>query len=327
MATKGFQEDDGVGSAFAELPVDAAYVRWTRGDGKLGILREQDPGIYFGGWKARVEKWNTETGEKNPPLPYPVVKRTNQKGDIQFDVYATNVLHVITIATRTRYELRVKEEDSQGQERTKVTQVSLERKTGFTPNQQIFGLAFNSTTDEHYPVVISIDSWSAFISFQKASQNWKKVLKAVAPGKTLIRRYGSVGKADKTSGVVPNFEEYGQGYSTPIEAIDMKNPRLYDINDELNNLQAQAQEWKNDPMWLKEGRFGSNVADMDDEGNGDPFMDLFAKRAKEIGLTNIEIQDLVKSNGGDYEKAYDAIAPETPVTGTVNLGNPFNKTK
>lgn len=296
-----FEEDDGVKSMFAELPVQAAVMRWTRGDARLVSLKDVDPGLYFGGWKARVKKFGT-TDEFNPKLPYPIVTRTSENGQASFEVYATNLLHIMIVATRMRYEFRSKAMNPQlGFETTKVERVSLERKEGYQPMQQVFGLAYHPRTDEHFPVLLWIDAWSASISFNRASQAWKKTLKGVPAGMTLIRQYGSLGKVDKkpdspTFGkFVPNFEEFGGGRSTPIEAI-VSEPRMIAITEELTQLQADAQEWKTCPRWHEEGRFGGETAAVvEEEAIADEWLEKFAARAKELRLTNIDTEDLGKS--------------------------------
>lgn len=328
MAGK-FEEDDGVKSSFAELPVQAAVMRWTRGDARLVAVKDVDPGQYFGGWKARVKKFGTTNDEFNPPLPYPIVTRTNEKGNASFEVFATNILHIVTVATRNRFELRSKAmNQALGFETTKVERVSLERKEGYQPMQQVFGLAFNPLTDEHYPVVLWIDAWSASISFNKASQVWKKTLKAIPEGTTLIRRYGSVGRMDKASGLlVPDFEEFGGGRSTPIMAIDVANPRYFKITDELTKLQEDAQEWKTCPRWHQEGKFGGGQDEAVVVGE-EPINEWLVRldaRAKELHLTNLDIQDIVKHEGGDYKKAFMSIADSSQLEagGTAEI-NPFD---
>lgn len=326
-----FEEDDGVATSFVELPVDCAWVKWTRGNGQLAALRDTDPGQYFGGWKSRVVKFGGKDGELNPVLPYPIVERSTQDASATFDVYATNVLHVVIIASRERFELREEVMDEKlGFKVNKVRKVALKRQEGFKPNKQILGWAFNPTTEEHEPVLIVLDAWNAYISFNNASTAWKKATKNVAPGMSVIRRYGSVGKAGKDGKVLPVFEKFGEGTSTPIEAIDIAHPRLFKVTPELLALQTASQAWKTDPRWLQEGKIGQVTEENDnlsvESDAANPWLERFAKRAKELKYTDQDIADELAHAGGDYRKAYEAIADQSQlasVDGAVNMEPPF----
>lgn len=329
-----FEEpEEGIQGSFAELPVPAATLRWSRGDARLRVLKDTDPGLYFGGWRTRVKKFKGKDGEKNPAVPLPIVTRTDTKGSSTFDVYATNVLHFIPIRTRMRFELREKEfVERLGFDAFVVKRISLTKKDGWSPMHQIFGLVFNATTEEHAPALLWVDMWNAHISYGNAFGVWQKAVARLATKgvNTVIRKYGSIGKLEKDTGLMlPNMVEFKGGTSTPIEAIGIDNPRFYDLTEELQELQFGSLAWGEDPLWLKEGSVkGDNtIVSAMEEVLADPFLQMFSQRAREIGLTNIEIEDLLASSKHDYEKAYDEIKPEAPeivsAPGSADLGNPF----
>lgn len=287
---------DSEGSVYAQLPVQVAYLRWTRGNAALSALAETDPGQYFGGWRARVK---TSDGEDLPPLPLPVVKRKSADGKASFEVYASNVIEFLPIKTRTRFELRETVNDpNTGAERTVVKAVAKERTPGYQPNKQVFGLLFNG--EKYLPAVIVLDKWNTFITYNKAAGKWDKV--KVPAGKALIRRYGSLGRKDKETGeMVPNFEEYGKSLSTPIEAVGLDKPRLIDITDEFVQLQYEAMEWADCPVWNKAGE-----VDHDDPERQSP-KSKFLDACKAMGLADYEIEQLLAENDRDYKKALEAL--------------------
>ena len=67
--------DEGSRSGYVELPVPAAWVKWSRGDAKLATLKKSDPAAFYGGWRAFLQ--HKERGSDamidNPTLPVPVV--------------------------------------------------------------------------------------------------------------------------------------------------------------------------------------------------------------------------------------------------------------
>lgn len=286
---------DGSASAYAELPVRPAYLRWTRGDAKLRALIKTDPALFFGGWRANV---TNREGEPNPELPLPVVERVSEDGKHVYKAYASNVIEFLPIQHRTRFELREKVTDpTTGKEKQVIRATSKERRQGYTPVRQVFGLVF--VGEKFAPAVIYIDKWSAFISFERAGQAWGKV--NVPAGHALIRRYGSVGLTDKQTGdVMPNFETYGESRSTPIEAIGRAQPRFVKITPEIDQLWQDSLAWKNCERWNAEGKV--------DEPVEDPApMQKFLERCNELGLSNIDIEQLVAENKGDYVAALKAI--------------------
>jgi hypothetical protein len=281
---------DGSASAYAELPVRVAYLRWTRGNAQLRLIAKDDPAQYFGGWRANVVD---KDGKPNPEIPLPVVERVSQDGKHTYKVYASNVIEFLPIQHRTRFELREKTKDPlTGREVIKIKATSKKRLPGYTPVRQVFGLVYNG--DKCAPAVIYIDKWSTFISFERTGQKWGKIKEP--DGKALVRRYGTVGKDG-----LPVFETYGESQSTPIEAIGVDHPRFVDITPELDDLYEQSLAWKECPRWNAESD------DVDETIGGDPALKLFAERVKELGLTNIEIEQLVKEHNGNYAAALAAI--------------------
>jgi len=289
--------DDGSTSGYAELPVPFAWLRWTRGESKLAALKTADPGLYYGGWRASVTRTDPNTNEthENPRLPLPIVERVSEDGKYKFQVYATNVLNFLPIQNRQRFELRERIKDpNTGKEREKIVAVSLEQIQGYAPSRQVFGLVFSANGSEYAPAVLFINKWSSFISFNKAGAQWKK---SKAPeGMVLVRRYGSIGDAKGN----PKFETFGgQGRSTPIEAIDISNPNFIKVIPEFDELFENSLAWKNCDMWLREGK--------QEEATSTPLVQKFNAACDEARLSNIEIEQLLKEQGGNMAKALQAL--------------------
>lgn len=286
---------DGSASASAELPVKVAYLRWRRGNANMRAVSKSDPALFFGGWKSNTK--NRE-GEANPGLPLPVVERVSEDGKHTYEAYASNVIEFLPIQHRTRFELREKTKDPQtGKETTTIRAVAKERRQGYTPVRQVFGLVY--VGDKFAPAVLYIDSWSAFISFERAGQQWGKV--KAPEGQALIRRYGSAGVQDKDTGtVLPNFEVYGESRSTPIEAVDIAHPRFVKITPELLKLVNDASDWRNCPRWNAEGETNETIGEP-------PALKKFMDRCNELGLSSVDVAQIVSEHKGDYTAALKAI--------------------
>ena len=286
---------DGSSSAYAELPVPAAYLKWTRGNAALKPLAQTDPGSYLGGWRAFTKsmKDNVEL----PALPIPIVTRTSQDGQHEYEVYAANVIQFLPLTYRTRFELREEVVDKEtGKKFNKVVATSPNRLSGYVPYRQIFGLVFAKDTNDYAPAVLKVYTWSAFIAFDRAGQAWNKI--AVPKGQALVRRYGTVGKSGK-----PNFETFGQGHSTPIEAIGLDKPRFVDITPEMDALWEGAQAWKDCDRWNAEGEVVEEVSNS--------VKNEFFEYCLGNGFTDIETQQILTENSGDYVKALAAIRIDT----------------
>lgn len=282
---------DGSASAYAELPVEAAYLSWVRGNAQLRQIAKEDPGAYFGGWRAFV---TDRDGNPLPSLPIPVVDRMSEDGKHPYKVYASNVVNFLPLQHRTRFELRERYKDENGKDADRIINISKERRQGYAPYRQVFGLLFAKDKDEFFPAVLKVWKWSAFITFERAGQAWNKI--KAPEGQVLVRRYGSIGVEE--NGVrVPNFEVYGQGRSTPIEAIGVSNPRFIRLFPELDDLWNNSLAWKNCERWNAEGK------PQDTEAEVNPDLVALDARAKELGLSNLDIQDLIKEAGGDYKRA------------------------
>jgi hypothetical protein len=303
---------DGTTSGFAELPVPAAWLKWSRGDAKLRSIAKEDPGAYFGGWRAF-----TEDKDKNPlpSLPLSVVERTSEDGKHVYKVYASNFVNFLPFQHRTRFEQREKVTDAQtGREYEKVTKVSRGRQSGYAPNRQVFGLVYSAKNDDYAPAVLKIASWSAFIAFEKAGQLWNKV--TYPEGQALIRRYGTLG-VKEGEGYVPNFEIYGQGRSTPIEAVGLNKPRYATLTPEIEALWTNALAWKTCERWNAEGK-------IEDEGDTSDKA-IFLAKCDEIGLSNIEVEQLYAESGKNYKKALALLSvPEVDPNQTLtDAEDPF----
>lgn len=282
---------DGSSSAYAELPVEAAYLSWRRGNASLKQIANVDPGAYFGGWRAFVK---SQDNLPLPPLPIPVVQRVSQDGKHEYEVYATNVIDFLPIQHRTRFEMREKATDPDtGREYNKVVAVSNKRQPGYIPYRQIFGLVFAKDKDEYNPGVIKVYNWSAFISIEKAGQAWNKI--TVPDGQVLVRRYGSIGLKDGR----PKFETFGQGHSTPIDAVGLDQPRFYPITDELNELWDASLAWKDCERWNATGEV--------DEPAPVGAKQEFVALCETLYLTDVEIEQILAENDNNYAAALAAL--------------------
>ena len=286
---------DGSASAYAELPVRVAYLRWRRGNANMRAVSKSDPALFFGGWKANIMN---RDGEPNPELPLPVVKRVSEDGKHSYTAYASNIIEFLPIQHRTRFELREKAKDpNTGRDIVTIVGVAKERRQGYTPVRQVFGLVF--VGDKYSPAVLYIDNWSGFISFEKAGQKWGKI---TAPqGQALIRRYGSIGVTDKETGAtLPNFETYGESRSTPIEAVDLAHPRFIKIIPEFLELVKNSADWKNCPRWNAEGKTEEVIG----EGSA---KSKYLAACKELDLSSVDIEQILAENNGNYAEALKAV--------------------
>lgn len=241
--------NEGVESTYADLPVQVNYLYWKRGNGQLEHLKEKDPGAFFGGFSAMVVD---SEGNKLPTLHIPIVTRKSDDGKATYQRYATNVIHLLPIASRMRYELREKQFNTKRQrDEEKVVSVAREYVSGVTkgyqPMKQVFGLVYSPDGSTSAPAVLKIDKWSSFISFNKAVGVWMKV--KVEDGEILVRRYGTVGASDKDGNIFPNFESFNDGKSTPIEAIDVQYPMVVKITPEIDKLWEDSQAWAKCEKW------------------------------------------------------------------------------
>ena len=296
------------GNAYAELPVPAAFMTFIRGDAKLAAIVKDDPAAYLGGWRAFIK---AQDGSELPKLPLPIVTRTSEDGSAQYQVYARNYVSFVVIQHRTRFELRQKVKDEQtGKEYDRVVNISQTRRDGYKPYRQVFGLLYSPDGKEHAPAVLKFFNWSSFISAEKADRSWDKVMKSTpAPaGQILVRRFGTVGKKTTVDGkemISPVFETYGQARLTPIEAVGLDKPTFVPITDEMNTLFTDSMEWKNCPKWNAEG-------EIDSDDTASP-KSLFIKKANEMGISNIEIEQLSKEAKYDYSKALQLLEPPADV--------------
>lgn len=297
---------DGSSSGYVELPVPAAWLNWTRGEAKLRALIESDPAQFFGGWRAF---FSNKDNEPNPAIPLPVVTRVSEDGKHSYKVYAANVVNFLPIQHRTRFELLAVVKDEQtGREFRKIVATSKEKIQGYSPSRQVFGLLFASDSEEYAPAVLKVNKWSSFISFERAGQAWNKV--KPPEGYALIRRYGSVGNT-KSGELMPTFETFAQGRSTPIEAVDIKFPRFYKVTPEILDLLKEAEEWRNCERWNASGKV--------EESAEDNAMQKFLARCEDLYLTNIEIEQIIKEHQGDYVAALKAIEEGVALTQLENV--------
>jgi hypothetical protein len=232
---------------YAELPYPVNYLYWKRGNAQLAHLKDTDPAAFFGGWSASVK---TADGDL-PALPLPRVTRTSDDGSATFERYSTNVLTFLPIAHRLRFELRQKTVNVEGREEEKVIAISREyvsgHHKGYQPHKQVFGIVYDAEMKVNAYAVLKLNKWSSYISFGKAESAWMKI--KVNDNQALIRRYGSIGITNKNGVLVPLFEEFNKGRSTPIEAIDTVAPFVIPVTPELDEIWEQAQEWAKCERW------------------------------------------------------------------------------
>ena len=299
----------GVGSGYAELPIEVTWLKWSRGDAKLVQLADKDPGAYFGGWRAMVKN---KDGDALPELPIPVVERVSDDGKARYQCYATNVLSFVPVAARMRFELRQKVKDEEtGREYERAVHVSKTKRDGYAPNRQVFGIVYSADMKQMKYAVLVINKWSSFISFEKAERAWLKKNKA---DHLVIRRYGTVGTKDKQGNIVPNFEIYGQSRSTPIEAIDTTNCQFIKITPDLDKLYDSVKAWQECPVWNAEG----NV-----EEEAEPnLVTAFLEKARELRFTDSDIEQHLAQFDGDYKKALEALSPDS-INEKIAEGNTF----
>jgi len=242
----------GAESSYAELPFPVNYLYWKRGNAQLSHLKDSDPGAYFGGWSASVKGKDADL----PSLPLNRVTRTSDDGSATYERYSTNVLHFLPIAHRMRYELREKSVNKEGREEEKVIAVSREyvsgNTIGYQPHKQVFGLVYDSELKVNAYAVLKLNKWSSYITFGKAESAWTKI--QVTDEQALIRRYGSIGTKNKNGVIVPVFEEFNNGRSTPIEAIGLDKPFFVAVTPELDEIWEKAQDWAKCEKWNAAGK-------------------------------------------------------------------------
>lgn len=299
---------------YEELPVKAAYLRWTRGDAKLRAVYKEDPTLYLGGWRAT---YKAKDGTELPPLPWPLVTRATSNGKGSFQLYAHPVCSILPINHRTRFELRTKVKDpTTGQANWVIAAVSKAKVAGYTPVRQIFGWVYGKGDPKKgFPAVMVIGNWSAFISFERADGKWNKIANTLPEDEALIRRYGTLGYRDKESGILlPCIEERGDIRSTPIEAVGLDTPLPVKITPELDSLWKASMAWANCPRWNAEAAAvpvhenGNEEAPVEDK----EAMNKFFVRCRQLGLSNIDQDDLLAQAHGDYAKALALCEEGTP---------------
>jgi len=285
---------DGTTSGYAELPILAAHLYWTRGDVRLASAAKDDPAAFFGGWSCSV---TDREGNAKPGLPIPVVQRSSADGKVAFKKYATNVLYFIPLAHRFRYELRNKFKDpNTGAEYDKVVASSKEKIPGYAPNRQVFGLVLDRELKSYSPAVIHPNKWSSFISFEKAGQTWNKIDKSTPDDDILVRRYGTVGEKNAEGTLLPRFEIFGESRSTPIEAIGTEKPIYIKVADEIKKLIADSQSWAECPRWNAEGR-------VEEDAPQTVLQKEYYAKCAERNLTDQDAADHLAAFKGDYEQA------------------------
>lgn len=292
---------DGTSPSYAELPIPTAHLYWTRGDAKLIASFKDDPAAFLGGWSASFQN---KEGDPSPVLPLPVVDRVSADGKVVYKKYAANYIYFIPLQHRFRYELKTKVIDpNSGREYEKCSAVSKEKIPGYVPNRQVFGLVYNKDLSAFAPAVLHINKWNSFISFERAGQAWNKIDKSTPEEDVLVRRYGTIGvKSGDT--ITPNFEVYGESRSTPIEAIGTGKPAYIKATAEIEKLILDSADWATCERWNAEGRVEEEPVLLVAEKE-------FHSRCDEIGISNIEADQILQENGGDAIRALAALDGDT----------------
>lgn len=243
--------DDGSVMPYVELPVAANRLKWVRGNPQLRAVAKDDPAQYLGGWRGKVSLSATHDREEIilPPLPLPVVMRTSADGSSEYQVYAAPWIAFLPMVNRTRWEKKTKTRDANGKEVEKLEYWQAQQIKGLAPHREVFGLIL--ADGQQLPGILTLENWSAFISFQRAGEAWKKI--QPLNSKLLVKRYGTMGKKQKTEKgfmTVPVMESYNNGLSTPIEAIGLDKPEYVDLTAELTQLAQAARAWATCSRWL-----------------------------------------------------------------------------
>lgn len=241
---------------YVKIPFPVNAVKWTSGEVKMASLLETDPALYLGGWNSQVEKRATK---ENPAIAYPVLpfRVVEREGKEEtYKVYSTCVLRYQHIATRTRYELRKRDEKGEivknewGFPVVLATTKNFVPKSGYTPVKEILALVADKTGQVSVPIYIPISGWGMWKSHNKAEKAFQGI---VAPeGKMVLRCVGTKGKKGDDGKIRPIIETINSHDYNPIDALNLDSVMFADITPEFENLWEVAQAWKNCKAWNAE---------------------------------------------------------------------------
>lgn len=226
-----------------------AQIIWRSGEAKLLPILKSDPPLVLGGWRAGVERQakGDKPYMKYPELPWPVYERENYKN------YGETVGVFKIVTSRERFVLVERDAERKVIKNQygfpNVLGVSKTWQEKYSPYKEVACLVCDNEGEEKQLALITIDSWSAYKSWNKAEKTYQA--KDNKDGSVLLRKFGTAGKlvGDK---VTVNSVEYNGGKTTPIEAMHLGNPIYSPITEDFENLWESLQTWKNCPMWNKE---------------------------------------------------------------------------
>ncbi len=274
----------GDNAQFENLPVqEFNKITWRGGDDKLSMLLESDPGQYLGEFRSMV--CTTGTPEKPsvtyPVLPWPVVNR--RSGRETYQRYSATEMLFRPISARSRFvkyergEDGKKTKDEKG--RNKIISISAEfpgKGSGYDPHKEVFGVVMNEKGEQVTFGLLSIDTWNAYISYNKAAKSFEAL--KVKEGFLPVFKIGTRGEVVNGE-VFPKTKSINGGTFVEIEALDLHSPMLFEITNDFDTLWEASQAWVKCPRWNASGKV-SHVDDLppmpepsEDFPFGDPSQD------------------------------------------------------
>lgn len=235
-------------SEYIKIEQPHAKIIWRSGEAKLLPILTQDPPLVLGGWRAGVER--QAKGDKPymiyPEMPWPVYERESYKN------YGETVGAFKIATSRERFELVERDSERKVVKNQygfpNILGVSKTWKEKYSPFKEIACVVCDIKGEEKQLALITIDSWSAYKSWNKAEKTYQAKDKE---NSILLRRLGTLGKMVGEK-VTVNSVEYNGGKTTPIEAVWMDKLIYSPITPEFDTLWESLQAWKNCAMWNKE---------------------------------------------------------------------------
>lgn len=245
------------GDAYENLPVAAFNkIFWRSGDSRLSPLLTTDPGQYLGEFRSMVEMPATRDRDAIilPVLPWAVV--TRRSGRESYKRYSATEMSFRPIRARLRYVLYQRDEqgmkvkDANGRDVILSITKSFTKGSGYTPQKEVFGMVYAANGDFASYALLSIDAWSAFISYDRAVKEWEKV---VAPdGQLVVYQIGTRGVTLKNGEIVPKTKTFNGGESVDIEALDTDKPRFIEVNEDFDSMWQISGAWATCKKWNAE---------------------------------------------------------------------------
>jgi hypothetical protein len=188
-----------------------------------------------------------------PVLPWDVV--TRKKGRETYQRYSATEMVFRPIRSRLRYVFYKrdgqgqKEKDDKNHDIILSVTKSFVKGSGYVPQKEVFGIVCDDTGKQATYALLSIDSWSAYISYDRAAKEFEKI---VPPeGFIVAYKIGTRGVNDGDT-VVPKTKSYNGGESVDIEALDLDRPIHIKITDEFDAIWEASESWANCKKWNAE---------------------------------------------------------------------------